>query len=233
MLNICICDDEKTQRKKLLNIIETQMQLKGLDYNVIECNCGEALIKDTSDKHIDIFFLDIEMNNINGIDTAKKIREYNNTSVIIFVTGFRDYVFDGYDVKALNYVLKPYTQEKIINVIGQSLKQLEHEQNKFYVVQTGKELYKLNFDDIKYFTSNKRKVTVHTKLNLIEFYEKLDNIEIDLQDQFIRTHQRYLINPKHIISIENNFINLENERIPISKRKYQEVMISFAKHMLE
>lgn len=229
-----MCDDEKMQRKKLRSIISTQLELKGIAFSVVECDDGESLIallyRDSN--YFDIIFLDIEMKKINGIETAKQVRRLNNIAVIIFVTGFADYVFDGYDVKALNYVLKPYKQEKIVDVLYQALKYMDYVQDEFYIIQTNNNVYKLNVHDIIYFVSNKRKVKAITTGNTYEFYEKLDDIEHDLPNFFVRIHQRYLVNLNVVSSIENNYMEIEGEKLPISRRRYQEVMIAFAKTML-
>lgn len=132
MLHICICDDEKVQRNNLKVIISTQLELKGIDFHITECEDGESLIESLNKNKncFDIIFLDIEMNGMNGIETAKQIRDINDTAVIIFVTGFTDYVFNGYEVRAFNYVLKPYKEEKIVDILSQALKQIDSIQNK-------------------------------------------------------------------------------------------------------
>lgn len=234
MLRICLCDDEKGQRRNLNTIISTQMELRGIDYTIVECQDGDELIGLLhKDKHYcDMIFLDIEMKKMNGIDTAKAIRCVNGTVVIIFVTGFADYVFDGYDVKALNYVLKPYRKEKIIEVLSQALEHMGDVRDKFYVVQTKKSAYKLNVKDILYFASNKRKIKVVTENQTFEFYEKLDVIEEELPTYYIRIHLRYLVNLNHVTSIEHNVLKIGDKSLPISRSRYHTVMITFAKLML-
>lgn len=234
MLHIYICDDEKAQRKNLHTIVSTQMELRGIEYRIVECNSGENLVTLIGEEQVncDIIFLDIEMDRLNGIQTAKKIREFNNTAVIVFITGFADYVFDGYDVKALNYVLKPYKKEKIVEIIDQALKAIDYEANKYYNIQSGKNIYKISFNDIMYISSNRRKIIVKTISNQYEFYGKLDEVELDFDEMFIRIHQRYLVNSRFIESIENYSINVHGEILTISKRKYQDVMVAYAKSML-
>ncbi|MBI6873302.1 LytR/AlgR family response regulator transcription factor [Clostridium aciditolerans] len=234
MLRICICDDEKIQRNELKFIISTELQLRGIDFYIHEYEDGEALIASFSkDKnYFDIIFLDIEMDGINGVETARKIRNLNDKVVIIFVTGFVDYVFDGYEVRALNYILKPYKKEKIISVLSEALKQIDTISNRFFIVQFNSNSYKLCIDDIIYFISDKRKVKVITKEDSYEFYEKLDHIEKELPSFFVRIHQRYLVNLKFVLSIENNYVYINSEKFPVSRNRYQDVMIAFAKTML-
>lgn len=223
------------QRIELKSIISTQLELKGIDFSVDEGEDGEALIsiiaKDKN--YFDIIFLDIEMNGMNGVETARQIRDLNDTAVIIFVTGFADYVFDGYDVKALNYILKPYKKEKIIDVLFEALKRIDTVKNKFFIVQLNSNSYKLYLNDIIYFASDKRKIKVVTGENTYEFYGKLDDIEKEMPVFFIRVHQRYLVNLNFVLAIEKNYIEIKGEKLPVSRQKYQDVMIGFAKTMLE
>ncbi|SHJ83478.1 two component transcriptional regulator, LytTR family [Clostridium cavendishii DSM 21758] len=234
MLHVCICDDEKLQRSGLKSTISTQLELKGIDFSVHEFENGESLksvlIKDNN--YFDIIFLDIEMNGINGIETARKIRELNDKVVIIFVTGFSDYVFDGYEVKALNYILKPYINEKIVDVLFEALKQVENVQNDFFIVQLNRSSYKISLSDIIYFVSDKRKLKLITKQTTYEFYAKLDDIEKKMPSYYVRIHNRYLVNLNFVRAIENNSVDANGEKLPISRTRYQEVMIAFAKSML-
>ncbi len=234
MLRVCICDDEKIQRSELKSIINRELELKEVDFSIEESKDGETLMsvlaKDKN--YFDIIFLDIEMYGIDGVETARQIRALNDTVVIIFVTGFADYVFDGYEVKALNYILKPYKKEKIADVLSEALKQIDAIQNKFFIVQLNSNSYKLYLNDIIYFISDKRKIKVKTEGNTYEFYGKLDDIEKELPNFFIRIHQRYLVNLNFVSSIENNYIEINGEKLPISRNRYQDVMIAFVKTML-
>lgn len=234
MFRVCICDDEKIQRTELKSIISTELELRGIDFNVYESEDGEEMISLLSkDKnYLDIIFLDIEMDGINGVETARQIRALNDRVVIIFVTGFMDYVFDGYEVKALNYILKPYKKEKIVDVLSEALKQIDIIKDKFFIVQFNSNSYKLCLNDIIYFVSDKRKIKVKTKEETYEFYGKLDQIGKELPIFFVRIHQRYLVNLNFVLSIENNYAHINSEELPISRKRYQNVMIAFAKTML-
>ena len=125
MLELIICDDETVFRKDLRKTLETELDLSGISYKSKEFCCAEDMIKDLcASKDRQIFFLDIEMDKLNGMDAARLIRAQNPSAVIIFVTSYTDFVFQGYEVKALNYILKPYKKEKILEVLHSALKEL-------------------------------------------------------------------------------------------------------------
>ncbi|CEO32643.1 LytR/AlgR family response regulator transcription factor [Paraclostridium sordellii] len=232
MLKIAICDDEKSQINLLKNILSIHLDLKGLDYRIYEFDCGESLIDSITKESYDIIFSDIEMKAINGIDTAKNIRLHNKKSVIIFVTSYPDFVFQGYEVKAFNYILKPYTSEKIGKVLDSALEELNEIQDKFYVVESKSKTVKINLSNTYYFTSDKRKVNAVTFTETIDFYDKLDNLEKNLPSFFVRIHQRYLVNINHVSSVESSSLVINKEVLPISRGRYNSFMIEFAKTML-
>lgn len=232
MLKIAICDDEKSQINLLRSILSIHLDLKGLDYTIYEFNSGENLIDSISNENYDIIFSDIEMGTLNGVETAKNIRVSNKKSLIIFVTAYPDFVFQGYEVKAFNYILKPYKPEKIGQVLDSALEELDHIQDKFYIVESKSKSEKINLNNTYYFTSDKRKVNAVTFTGKIEFYDKLDDLEGKLPSFFVRIHQRYLININFVSSVESTSLIINSESLPISRGRYNSFMVEFAKTML-
>lgn len=187
-----ICDDNSSQTNKLKTIIQQHLELNALEFEIYETDSGESLIRKYSDYKLnfDIFFLDIEMKTLNGVETAKKIRKKNKDALIIFVTGYSEYVYEGYDVHAFNYILKPYKREKIIRILDEALIDLKSKENNFLLLDLpNKGLYKVKLNDIIYFKSDRRKVIAVTCNNEFSYYEKLDNLEKKLSKSFVRIHQ--------------------------------------------
>lgn len=232
MLRIAICDDEKSQLNLLKNILSIHLDLKGIDYKIYEFNSGENLLDSITEEDYDIIFSDIEMANIDGIETAKNIRLHNKKSIIIFVTAYPDFVFQGYEVKAFNYILKPYKPEKIGQVLDSALDELDHIQDKFYIVESKSKSEKINLSNTYYFTSDKRKVKAVTFTGDVDFYDKLDDLEGNLPSFFVRIHQRYLININFVSSVESNNLIINGENLPVSRGRYNSFMVEFAKTML-
>lgn len=232
MLKIAMCDDEKSQISLLRNILSIHLDLKGLDYRIYEFSSGEALLDSIAKENYDIIFSDIEMAKLDGIETAKNIRLHNKKSIIIFVTAYPDFVFQGYEVKAFNYILKPYKSEKIGQVLNAALDELEDIQDKFYIVESKSKTEKINLSNTFYFTSDKRKVNAVTSNGIIDFYDKLDDLENNLPSFFVRIHQRYLVNINFVSSVESNSLSINGESLPISRGRYNSFMIEFAKTML-
>ena len=232
IINIAICDDEKLQVNSLNHIVSRYFELQGHKYKINEFNSGELLLNSLQQTYFDIIFMDIEMNGLNGVETAKRIRDVHRKSIIIFVTAYSDFVFQGYEVKALNYILKPFKPEKIADVLNQALAELNQMHDIFYSIEQKSGTYKLNLTNTIYFSSDKRKVCAITTSDNIEFYDKLDELLNKLPSFFVRIHQRYIININFASAVEGNEVIVNGETLPVSRAYKQNLIIYFARTML-
>lgn len=228
MVKIAVCDDEENQVEALKNMIERNLRIKDIEYKIFKFNSGEKMIPFISE--FDICFLDIKMgkNNLTGIEIAKKIREVSERVIIIFITGYEDYVFDAFDVRAFHYILKPVEEEKLKKILYSSLLQLE-KIDKFIVVKTMKSSAKILIKDIMYIESQQRKLKIHTTYRIFEYYHKLADIEMELgKHNFYRCHRSYIVNFKYVNSFDSTFITLKNsEKVYISKYKINDFSKAF------
>lgn len=135
MIHIGICDDEPAMRRALRKPLEQKLQLLGEEYQIFEYDSGESLIMRPEAEGLDILFLDIEMKELSGMDTARALRKRDVSTILIFVTAYPDYVFEGYEVHAFHYILKPYEERRIGNVLEQALKELGAGQEQFFTLE--------------------------------------------------------------------------------------------------
>lgn len=233
MVELVLCDDEKIYRNDLKKILGTELELSGIDYRVTEFSCGEDLLSGLSAEGLQIIFLDIEMKDLDGVETAKKLRMKNSSAVIIFVTSYPDFVFQGYEVRALNYILKPYKPEKIKEVLHKALESLDVSTEKYYVIEQRSGAIRIPLSSIRYFTSDKRIVRVVTDNGTYDFYDKLNDLETKLSDAFVRIHNRYLIHLKYLNEIQGNQAIVDGESLPVSRSCKSALSIAFAKFMLQ
>lgn len=229
MIHIAICDDEIKQRYLLETAVGKILKSKNIAYHIYEYGSGEALLKSDICSY-DLIFLDVEMKALNGVETARAIRKENKLVNLVFVTGFTDYVFDGYEVQALNYIMKPFKEEKIKAVLDTALGNMN--ESSFFLLECEQGTFKIPWETILYFASDKRKITAFTRNENYEFYGKLNDLESQVPDTFMRIHQRYLANLTHASGIEGQELLLKTIRLPISRQRTKEVMITFAKSML-
>lgn len=234
MLKIVICDDEKKFRTDLRKVLEQELDLNGQEFSIMEYESGEELIRGYGKKSYDICFLDIEMERLNGVETAKELRKKDQAVEIIFVTSYPDFVFQGYEVQALHYILKPYKKEKILEVLHMALDRLGKEQEQsLYIEQRGIS-FKLILDKTLYFFSESHLITAVTVEEERSFPGKLGEVEERLPGYFQRIHNRYLVNMKHIDSISGKSVMLTGgKELPVSRSLKQELAINFARYMLD
>lgn len=232
MLLIAICDDEKSLRIDLRKLLEQELDLCGIDFKIDEFDCGEKLVTALDIAIFDILFLDIEMKGLNGIETAKELRKKTSVTQIIFVTSYPDFVFQGYEVQALHYLLKPYQQKKIVTVLHTAIEQLDQNIDKYFLIEQKNGTIRIPVNKIYYFYSEKRFVNAVTESGTYSFYDKLSEISNQLPEYFIRIHNRYLVSLNYAEALHGDSIICHGEELPVSRSYKQELSIAFAKYML-
>lgn len=232
MLQLAVCDDERVFRSDLRKILGTELELCGIDYHISEFTSGEELIAGLEKADCQILFLDIEMKGIDGVETARRLRETKRQMEIIFVTSYADFVFQGYEVRALNYILKPYEPEKIAAVLHTALEALDIEAEKYYVIDQRGGSIRVPLSSVKYFSSERRTVHAVTTEQEYTFYEKLSDLETELPDTFVRIHNRYLVHLKYLEAVRQNTAVVDGEELPVSRSCKSGLSIAFAKYML-
>ena len=232
-MKIAICDDDRQLRKDLRRLVEVQLDLMALTYEIEEYESGISLLEHIDKKEPDILFLDIEMPGMGGMDTAKALRNLEKKMLIIFITAYPDYVFQGYEVHAFHYILKPYEKTKLKEVLENAVKELSAMEEQFYMVQQKSGVLRLSLREIAYFKSDKRNVcAIRKNGEQISFYEKLDAVEAELPDFFQRIHNRYLVNMHYISRVESSSCICNSEELPVSRTYKQPLAVAFARTML-
>lgn len=234
MINIGICDDEASMRKALRTPLEQKLQLLGEEYRIFEYDSGEALLMRPEAESLEILFLDIEMKELSGMDTARSLRKREAHTLLIFVTAYPDFVFQGYEVHAFHYILKPYDAHKIQNVLEQALTELGKKQEQYFTVEQKSGITKIPLRKILAFSSDRRKVVLTLENGeKPDFYGKLDAVEQELPDYFIRCHNRHLVNLNHVTALEKDCCVCGNLQIPVSRAYRQTLEIAFARLLLQ
>lgn len=223
MLRIAICDDETKARDALRFQLEKIID-EETEEIVYEFSSGinaEKWLRKYPGQ-IDLLFLDVEMDGMNGMETAEKIRTFDENLLIVFVTGYQDYVFDGYRAGALDYVMKPVEQQRLREVYDRAKHILKERMQKTFIVKNSDGVYRFPYEDILYFYSDRRLVNLVTARGTYSFYEKLDVLEEKLGNSFVRIHQRYLVNGKKVLHMGRTSLDIlgqdrKLQTLPISR----------------
>ncbi|NFH40309.1 LytR/AlgR family response regulator transcription factor [Clostridium sporogenes] len=235
MIKIAVCDDEILQRLDIIKKIKSVLKNNYCDYHydIEEFSSGEQLI--FSDIYFDIVFLDIKMDKFSGIDIAKHMRENNNDTKIVFITAFKEYVFEAFDVGAFHYLIKPVDEKKIFKIMDRILKMFSYKENneKCIIVKKGKNTIKVLLDNIHFFEVQNRIINIHTQREVIQYYDKIKNIEAEVpRNSFFRCHRSYIVNLKYVMKFDKTEIVLDNNtKIMLAKGKYDEFSKTFLKYI--
>ncbi|SHH72875.1 LytR/AlgR family response regulator transcription factor [Clostridium grantii] len=237
MLNIAICDDEKKELEIIYSLVSKNLTDIDQQFKINYFDEGEDLIEhmDSFKELYDIIFLDIYMKFSNGIDIAKRIREFDKECKIIFITSSKEHAIDSYDVKALHYILKPINEEKLFNAIKTAIDSLKKERKEI-VITNKKGTYRVIYNEILHAESKARLVNIYLKSGkIITFYSKLQDFFESLEDErFLKSHKSFIVNMDYITKIENASITIINDKkIPISNSNIQAIKEVYYRYLLK
>ena len=230
MLQIAICDDEQFYREKIKYLLEEYLQAKGMLYTLHLFLSGEDFLEQCENNvRFDIVFLDISMEEVDGIQAAQRIRSFHSDTYIVFVTAFIDYALEGYKVNAVRYLMKDTLEIALEECMNAILQKMQVARVTFSFLEGEKRLYT---DNILYVESRGHKSIFHymaSEMVSYQIYDKLDSVERNLEGYgFLRIHKSYLVNMKHIRKISNYIVSLDTgEELHVPRLRFQAVKEGF------
>ena len=231
-MKIAICDDDKNIREQIAFQVKQQNQ----DCKIQSYASSEELLSDGVD--YDMFFLDVEMGNISGIELAKEIRKRQDVScsrcIIVFVTGFREYMEDAFDVNAFHYLVKPIREDKFAEVFHRAEKEIsmvKEQADRYIMVKEGEQRRKLFLRNIRYIESMDRKAIFYMEHGITETYAKMYDLEEQLGKSFFRCHRGYLVNLEKVIAYSSNSIQVQGgDTIILAEKKYPDFVRAYLRY---
>ena len=222
MLSIAVCDDEALQCCTLSNKIREILEQRNLSCTIRQFYNGNALLQEAG--HFDILFLDILMQGLDGLETARRFRRQASDQILIFISSSRDYVWNAYDVEAFHYLLKPIDDRKLAAVLLRAVQKTRKHPREYLVIRRERQQKKVFLDNIRYFEIRGRMIEVHETADRFAYYEQIRVLEDRLQGKgFFRCHKSFLVNLNYVDSYNRQELLLDNgERIPIAKRRYDD-----------
>ncbi|EGT3616078.1 response regulator transcription factor [Clostridium perfringens] len=225
MFNIALCEDNSLQREELKNNLSKILDEIGVDYKIIAFENGEALLKSYPEK-LDMLFLDIQMGNLTGMETARKVRDYDNKVEIIFITALWDYVQKGYEVRAFRYLIKPVKFQELKEQVIACVENIIEKKDTYITIKDKGNMLKIRTEDILFLETFERKVIIHTISQEHIVKVSMNKLEKELENMgFFRCHTSYIVNLSKIEELQKYSLIINNFNLPVSKHRMKNLKL--------
>ena len=223
ILKIAVCDDDKTICSEIELMLEQISQQLKIRVEISIWFSGEAVcdfIKKGS--QLDIIFLEIELLGLSGIEIGKYIRnDLNNLTIqIVYISSNSGYALKLFNTQPYDFLIKPISYTELLNVV-KGISKIIIANNQMFEYKSGRNIYKIEYEEILYFKSDKHKVIAVTKEKDIAFYGKLKNIMSGAPSYFLPIHKSYFININYIKKYAFNYVEMYNHDILTISKAYQ------------
>jgi len=229
VVNCIIVDDEPVAR----DILESHLQKVDAVNVVATCKNAIEAFNEISANQIDLIFLDINMPEISGLSFAKSI---NKNIKVIFTTAYREYAIDGFNLQAVDYLLKPIPFERLLQAVNKYLgenivvennftTEIVQDKSDFIFVRSDRKMVKINFSEINYIESFSDYIKFHLNDKILVTRETISSIEAKLpKADFLRIHRSFIVSIFKIESFTNEFIEIHKKALPISRSYKKDVL---------
>ena len=220
---IAICDDSQADRQYILDMVRRWALQKGHRVSADAYTCAENFLFHYAEKaDYDILLLDIEMGAMDGVTLAKKLRQDNETLQIVFITGYSDYISEGYDVSALHYLMKPVKEEKLFSVLNRAAEKVAKNE-KVLTFDVGSEMVRIPIYQIRYAQVQGNYVTIYAGTETT-VKMTLGDLALMLDERFYRVGRSCIVNLTQISRVTKSEIRLSGgTAIPLPRGAYDGV----------
>lgn len=220
MVSIAVCEDDNNDLARLRDVLN-EIKLP-CDFAVSEYSSAESLIWDieTEHKHFDIFFLDIYLNGINGVEAARRIRAEYENALLIFVSASEGFYREAFDVYAFHYLIKPVNKNSFAEVLVRAVKAIDRNRDEFLKITYRGKSSTLKYSDITYISSMNHSLKYHMNDGKeYTSYGKLDELALRIKsDLFVRCHKSFIVNLAYVSEMTAEGFKTENNFfIPFSR----------------
>ncbi len=219
-MRVVICEDNATSSDVLENYVKRWSHRNGCFTEVyIYSSAEQFLLSEEDTDNIDLIFIDIIMGDMTGIDLAHKLRDSGYLGQIVFATDMREYVFEGYNVSALNYLLKPVSYEKCASLLDRVREFMS--ERRFYICKLQDKSVKIPCEEILYVEMDSHYAKINTLKGQYTIRSTITSVFNELDDNmFVRCHKSFIINIRHVMSVSKKAATLSSGDIIDLGRKY-------------
>ena len=223
-LSIAVCDDNETDLQYITDMVNVWAMQGRIPVSIKTFPSAESFLFHYSEnKDYDILLLDVEMGELDGIELAKQIRAQNSCVQIVFITGYPDFIAEGYEVSALHYLMKPVKPEKLAEVLDRAA-DLRQKERPFLLVSSERETIRLFLDDIYYVESQGHYMLIHTEQMQYRVRMTVSGLLEKLDEGFYRCSRSFIVSLRHVCRITKSEVFLENQvSLPLGRGQYDEI----------
>ncbi|MCD7867569.1 MAG: LytTR family DNA-binding domain-containing protein [Clostridiales bacterium] len=219
MIRAAVVEDDEKYREQIHGFLKRYGESRNILMEITEYGDGAAIVKNYSPCQ-DVIFLDVEMPGMDGMKAAHRIREKDAQVVIVFVTGVARYAVKGYEVGALDFILKPLKYESFAQKMDRIVRTADRSSEKNIVISSGNDVYRIPVSHLVYVEVIRHQVIYHTEDQEIRVRSSLKEAEkLLLENGFEKCNSCYLVNLRHVRGIQDNSVLVGKERLQISRAK--------------
>lgn len=231
MIHVAIVEDDPEDTKMLRSYLEEFEREADERFSVAEFTDGLAFIGDYRSKY-DLVLMDIDMPHLNGLTAAKKLRKVDENAVIIFVTNMAQYAIRGYEVDALDFLVKPVTQPQLYSKLRKALRKIKNAQNKKLFLCTDESVRCISVRDIRYIEVREHLLTYHLGGEDITVRGQMDKVESELADcHFYRIYKSYLVNLDYVVGVGATTVRVGEDDLCLSRARKKDFMQTLADYL--
>lgn len=230
-MRIAVVEDDEAVRKQLAAYIDRYFEGNKQRYRLSMFNDGDEILENYTASY-DLILLDIQMKRLDGMETARRLRELDENVYLIFVTNLANYAIKGYSVNALDFVLKPVNYLMLKTLLVRVEKKLNVLASSYITLPTEKGMARVDVREITYVETSNHLSVVHTDRGDYTLRESMKNIEEMLKNQpFFRCNNCYLVNLSRVEGVEKNEVSVAGINLAISRPRYKAFMDALARYI--
>lgn len=233
-MKIAIVEDQREDANQLKNYIEQFCHEAGIEQQILYFENGQKFLQTFRRDSYQAVFLDVYMEpELNGMEIAHKIREEDQKCPVIFVTSSKEHGVESYEIHAFDYLLKPYTYERLCQCMRRLVSSLQAVPH-FIELKVGRIYRKILLDDIIYTDYNNHYVQLHTEKEVLRSYMPFDTLSeyLGKYHQFLNCYRNCFVNMDHIVAIDDkDFVLCSGERMPMFRKRKNEIKQIYADYV--
>ncbi|MGZ9585482.1 LytR/AlgR family response regulator transcription factor [Paenibacillus marinisediminis] len=228
--HIAICDDSIADAHYISDLVTAWGKASGNRVSIKAFSSAEAfLFHYAEDKSFDILLLDIEMGAMDGVALAKEVRKSDEAVQIVFITGYSDYISEGYDVSALHYLMKPVHKEKVFEILDRAMQKMKKNE-RVLILESSGEMVRIPLYEIRYLEVRQNYVTIHARKDYT-VKKTLGEFEAEVDERFFRVGRSFIVNLLCINRITKTEVCLSDGAvIPLPRKQYEQLNRAIITH---